>query len=91
MHSAAINFVNQFKDQDRVMVMSFDDSIRTLCEPTSDRDILIQAIRRARTGGSTRLYDAVHQVVRQKLKLISGRKRSYIHRRRGHHQRERQL
>jgi VWFA-related protein len=74
MHSAAINFVNQLKEQDRVMVMSFDDSIRTLCEPTSDRDTLIQAIRRARTGGGTRLYDAVHQVLRQKLKSISGRK-----------------
>jgi VWFA-related protein len=74
MQSAAISFVNQLKDQDRVMVMSFDDSIRTLCEPTSDRDTLIQAIRRTRTGGGTRLYDAVHQVVRQKLKSISGRK-----------------
>ena len=74
MHNAAISFVNQLKEQDRVMVMSFDDSIRTLCEPTSDRDTLIQAIRRARTGGGTRLYDAVHQVIRQKLKSISGRK-----------------
>jgi VWFA-related protein len=74
MHNAAIKFVNQLKDQDRVMVMSFDDSIRTLCEPTSDRDTLIQAIRRARTGGGTRLYDAVHQVVQKKLKSITGRK-----------------
>jgi Ca-activated chloride channel family protein len=74
MQSAAINFVNQLKEQDRVMVMSFDDSIRTLCEPTSDRDILIQSIRRIRTGGSTRLYDAVHQVVQKKLKSITGRK-----------------
>jgi len=74
MHKAAISFVNQLKEQDRVMVMSFDDSIRVLCEPTSDRDALIQGIRRARTGGGTRLYDAVHQVIRQKLKSISGRK-----------------
>jgi VWFA-related protein len=74
MQNAAISFVNQLKDQDRVMVMSFDDSIRTHCEPTSDRDTLIQAIRRTRNGGGTRLYDAVHQVVRQKLKSISGRK-----------------
>jgi VWFA-related protein len=74
MQGAAISFVNQLKDQDRVMVMSFDDSIRTLCEPTSDRDTLIQAIRRTRTGGSTRLYDAVHQTIRQKLKSIGGRK-----------------
>jgi Ca-activated chloride channel family protein len=74
MQSAAINFINQLKDQDRVMVMSFDDSIRTLCEPTSDRNTLIQAVRRTRTGGGTRLYDAVHQVLQQKLKSISGRK-----------------
>jgi Ca-activated chloride channel homolog len=74
MQNAAISFINQLKDQDRVMVMSFDDSIRTLCEPTSDRDTLIQSIRRLRTGGGTRLYDAVHQVVRRKLKSISGRK-----------------
>lgn len=74
MQGAAISFVNQLKDQDRVMVMSFDDSISTLCEPTSDRDTLIRAIRRTRTGGGTRLYDAVHQAVRQKLKSISGRK-----------------
>jgi Ca-activated chloride channel family protein len=74
MQNAAISFVNQLKDQDSVMVMSFDDSIRTLCEPSSDRDTLIQAIRRTRTGGGTRLYDAVHQVIRQKLKSISGRK-----------------
>jgi VWFA-related protein len=74
MQNAAISFINQLKDQDRVMVMSFDDSIRTLCEPTSDRNTLIQAVRRTRTGGGTRLYDAVHQVVRQKLKSIGGRK-----------------
>jgi Ca-activated chloride channel homolog len=74
IQNAAISFINQLKDQDRVMVMSFDDSIRTFCEPTSDRDTLIQAIRRTKTGGGTRLYDAVDTVVQQKLKSITGRK-----------------
>ncbi|HYW70272.1 MAG TPA: VWA domain-containing protein [Pyrinomonadaceae bacterium] len=74
IQNAAISFINQLKDEDRVMVMSFDDSIRTLCDATSDRDTLIQAIRRTRTGGGTRLYDAVDQVIQQKLKSISGRK-----------------
>ncbi|HJZ81937.1 MAG TPA: VWA domain-containing protein, partial [Pyrinomonadaceae bacterium] len=74
IQNAAINFVHQLKDQDRVMVMSFDDQIRTLCEPTNDRDALIQAIRRTKTGGGTRLYDAVDRVVQQKLKSITGRK-----------------
>jgi Ca-activated chloride channel family protein len=88
MHSAAISFVNQLKEQDRVMVMSFDDSIRTLCEPTSDRDTLIQAIRRTRNGGGTRLYDAVHQVNPAKVEIDHWTQSGGpVHRRRGHHQR----
>jgi len=74
IQNAAISFINQLKDRDRVMIMSFDDQIRTLSEATSDRDTLIQAIRRTRTGGGTRLYDAVETVVQQKLKSITGRK-----------------
>jgi VWFA-related protein len=74
MQDAAISFINQLKAEDRVMVMSFDDTIRTFCDPTSDRDTLIRAVRRIRTGGGTRLYDAVDEVVRKKLKSITGRK-----------------
>jgi Ca-activated chloride channel family protein len=74
IQDAAISFVSQLKDQDRVMVMSFDDQIRVLCEPTSDRDALTRAIRHTRNGGGTRLYDAVEVVLRQKLSQISGRK-----------------
>ena len=74
IQDAAISFVNQLKDQDRVMVMSFDDQIRVLSEPTSNRDELTRAIRRTRNGGGTRLYDAVEMVLKQKLSLISGRK-----------------
>jgi Ca-activated chloride channel homolog len=74
IQDAAISFVNQLKDQDRVMVMSFDDKIRVLCEPTSNRAELTRAIRRTKNGGGTRLYDAVEMVLKQKLRLISGRK-----------------
>jgi len=74
IQNAAISFVNQLKPQDRVMVMSFDDKIQTFCEPTNDRSELIQAIRQTKTGDNTRLYDAVEQVIQQKLKSIGGRK-----------------
>jgi VWFA-related protein len=74
IQDAAISFVNQLKNEDRVMVMSFDDQIRVLSEPTNDRDALVTAIRRTRTGGGTRLYDAVDVVLKQKLSSISGRK-----------------
>lgn len=74
IQNAATSFVNQLKPQDRVMVMSFDDKIQTFCDPTNDRAELVQAIRQTTTGGNTRLYDAVDQVIAQKLKSIRGRK-----------------
>ncbi|HVF51535.1 MAG TPA: VWA domain-containing protein [Pyrinomonadaceae bacterium] len=74
IHDAAIAFVNQLRPEDRVLVVSFDSDIHVLAEPTSDRSILRQAIRSARTGGSTRLYDAVDMVMKQRLSRIKGRK-----------------
>ena len=75
MQDAAISFVNQLQANDRVMVVSFDEKIRFLKDPpTSDRAELRQAILRTRTGGGTRLYDAVDQVINQRLNRIQGRK-----------------
>jgi len=74
IQDAAISFVNQLQPQDRVMVISFDDRIRVLAEPTSDRGQLTHAIRRTGTGGGTRLYDTVDMVIRKKMSGISGRK-----------------
>ena len=73
IQDAAITFVNQLGPEDRVMVVSFDDDIKILTSPTSNRTDLISAIRRTRTGGGTRLYDAVDQVM-QKLKSVTDRK-----------------
>lgn len=74
IQDAAISFVKQLRAEDRVMVVSFDDSIDVLSEPTNDFDKLTKAIRRTRTGGGTRLYDAVDQVINKHLKRITGRK-----------------
>jgi VWFA-related protein len=74
IQNAAITFVNQLKSEDSTMVMSFDDRIEVLSQPTTDRDVATRAIRRTRTGGGTRLYDAVDQVLKQQLKTITGRK-----------------
>lgn len=74
MQRAASAFVEQLKPADRVMVVSFDDRIDVLTEPTGDRQELNRAIRRARGGGGTRLYDAVEFTLRQKLAKVGGRK-----------------
>ncbi len=74
IQNAAINFVGKLKAADSVMVMSFDDRINVLCNATTDRDAITKAIRKTRTGGGTRLYDAVEDVLTKQLKTISGRK-----------------
>lgn len=74
MQAAAIAFVDQLRDDDRVMVLSFDDRLEILSEPTNDRARLRQAIRETSTGGGTRLYDAVDFVINKRFNNISGRK-----------------
>ncbi|HUS11783.1 MAG TPA: VWA domain-containing protein [Pyrinomonadaceae bacterium] len=73
IQDAAIAFVKQLGPEDRVMVVSFDEQINILSEPTSNRFELTMAIRATRTGGGTRLYDAVDLVMKEKLKGVPGR------------------
>lgn len=71
---AAITFVSKLKDNDSVMVMSFDDRIEVRCKATTDRKEIERAIRRTSTGGGTRLYDAVENILKKQLATMSGRK-----------------
>ena len=74
IQDAAISFVNQLRNDDRVMVVSFNDDIKILSEFTTDRRKLERAIVRARTDDGTRLYDAVDMVINQQLSRVQGRK-----------------
>ena len=74
IQDAAIKFVEKLKPTDSVMVMSFDDRIQVQCKATTDRNVIEKAIRRTRTGGGTRLYDAVDDILRKQLQTIPGRK-----------------
>jgi len=74
IHKAAIDFVDKLKATDSVMVMSFDDRIEVQCKATTDREVISKAIHRTRTGGGTRLYDAVDDILKKQLATIPGRK-----------------
>ena len=74
IQDAAISFVNQLRNDDKVMVVSFNDDIRILSEFTTDRRKLERAIDHARTDDGTRLYDAVDMVINQQLSRVQGRK-----------------
>lgn len=71
---AAVAFVDELRAQDRVMVVSFDKEVYIDAEFTSDRDRLRRAIYGTRTGGETRLYDAVDLVITERLNRLQGRK-----------------
>src|ERR1044071_8490929 len=68
--SAATEFVNELKENDRVMVVVFDKNITVLCDPTSDRKIVTSAIDGLRAGGGTSLYDAVDLMAARQLKKV---------------------
>lgn len=74
IQAAALAFVNQLHENDRVMVVSFDEKVRVLCEPTGNRKVLRLAIEAAKIASGTSLYAALDLVLGEKLRKISGRK-----------------
>jgi VWFA-related protein len=74
IQAAAVSFVEQLRQDDKVMVVSFDDKIYVDSEFTSDRTRLRRAIYGTRTGGGTKLYDAVELSITERLQQIDGRK-----------------
>ena len=74
IHDAAISFINQLRPNDKVMVMSFDEQVHVLTEPTSNRNQLRNAVLSTDFGDGTSLYEAVDFAINQELKRIQGRK-----------------
>lgn len=74
IQSTAIAFVDLLRPGDRVIVVAFDSGVQVLAEATDDRNVLREAIRRARAGGGTSLYGALDAVISSRLSRIAGRK-----------------
>lgn len=73
IQEAAIAFVEKLRPNDRALVMAFSNDVTVLAEPTSDREALRNAIRTAKPGGATRVYDAMKFVLGEKLAKLEGR------------------
>ena len=74
IHYAALTFVNQLRPTDKVMVVAFDQRVRVLSEPTTDRKNLYGAIYGSQFGSGTSLYDAVDSITGLELVATPGRK-----------------
>lgn len=69
---AAAGFTSRLSDRDLAQVIDFDSVAQILQGFTNDRDLLDQAIRRTRAGGSTSLYNALY-VALDELKQVRAR------------------
>lgn len=74
IQAAAIEFINQLRPRDKVMVISFDGDVHVLCEATTDRKEIISAIKSTRIATGTSLYEAVDVAINNRLRKIEGRK-----------------
>lgn len=74
IQQAALEFTNQLRPDDKVMVISFDEEVHLLCEPTNDRKILKLAVEGTEIASGTSFYSALDKVIGEKFKTISGRK-----------------
>jgi VWFA-related protein len=74
IQDSAAAFLDQLRRDDRVIVASFDSGIQELAQATSDHDVLKEAIRRARTGSGTSIYDAIDLIIKRRLQQVRGRK-----------------
>ena len=74
IQQAAMAFISQLRENDKVMIVSFDEEVHVLSPPTSDRAALQRAIRSTKIASGTSLYEAVDLVINEKLKKIGGRR-----------------
>ena len=74
IQQAALQFINQLRPEDNVMVLSFDEELHVLSEPTNDRKALRSAIVKTQISTGTSLYEAVDFVINKRFNKIEGRK-----------------
>jgi VWFA-related protein len=74
IRKAAEAFIKQLLPNDRIMVVSFDDKVRFVCDFTSDHVELKRAVKSLKTSYATSLYDAIHLTINEKMSRIQGRK-----------------
>ncbi|HKQ72933.1 MAG TPA: VWA domain-containing protein [Blastocatellia bacterium] len=74
IRKAARTFIKQLLPNDRIMVVSFDEQVRFVCDFTSDHAELERAVKSLETSYQTKLYDAIHLTINEKMSRIQGRK-----------------
>jgi Ca-activated chloride channel family protein len=64
--------VTTYRRRDQVLFVTFDSVVELHQDFTDAQEPLIRAIRKAKAGGYTRLYDAVYRVIEEKMSNLQG-------------------
>jgi VWFA-related protein len=75
--TSALAFIDNLRDHDRVMVVSFDDSVHVHCDLTSDRGRLRRAAEQIKPGEYTQVYEAVYTAIWERLQISREERQSY--------------
>jgi VWFA-related protein len=73
VHGAASSFVDTLREEDRAMVIDFDDKVFLVEDLTADQERLKKAITSTEAIGGTAIYDVLHATYR-KIGQMQGRK-----------------
>jgi VWFA-related protein len=74
IQGAAFEFVGQLRPADKLMIVSFDEKVNVLCEPTNNRKVLRLAIEATKIASGTSFYSALDVIFNQKFNSVPGRK-----------------
>jgi VWFA-related protein len=77
---AAVDFFHSTlrRKKDKGLLMSFDSTIDLLQDFTDDPDQLTKAVDRLKTGGGTKMFDAIYSVCQEKLKSEAGSRKILV-------------
>lgn len=70
---ATTNFINLLQNEDRAEVINFNSNVTVSQSFTSDKNLLLAAIKGKYVGGSTNLYDAIYRAIAD-ISNVNGRK-----------------
>lgn len=62
-----VSTVTTFRRRDQVLIASFDSDVELHQDFTDNLQLLVQAIRKLKAGGYTKLYDGVYRVIEEKM------------------------
>jgi Ca-activated chloride channel family protein len=64
--------VTTYRKKDKILLTSFDSDVELHQDFTDNQQLLVEALRKLKAGGYTKLYDGVFRVIEEKMANLEG-------------------